>query len=378
MKRALLSLLCLMGVSYPNIASGRFEHCNSLLHHGINNITKKLGSSHTIVYKWYTHCQRDYKHASNSRISRASIEIFGYGSGGGNGSTQQMTKKLNSWCKENENFSKENKLKYNEARTISDQALQAWNACQKNSAKGLRITTNIQGKNDTEVNFSIDSTSDGTYQLLGVVQRNYQCIIFSRDKKSLRTPLTKKSTKVIDLGLNQKNLMLSIPINNSNVHVNCKRKTPFKTEKQGVGIVKYEQGHISILTTGPAVSTTFPSVVSQYYVTPPKSVLAFHSTRCPPGWIDYKPSWGRFIRGIDKSKKPIDPQRKRKPGSLQGSQVGNHSHVYHKGPTRRVSVDNDDDHLHIPQGGFRATRTTGNPSGETRPHNVALLYCIRK
>ena len=108
------------------------------------------------------------------------------------------------------------------------------------------------------------------------------------------------------------------------------------------------------------------------------SVIGFESNKCPKGWEEYKPAYGRFIRGLDRSGKNIDPEAsKRKFGKPQDDMLKDHKHTITGG-----------------QGGhggrFRAY--DGNASGmitnktektipggaETRPKNVALLFCRMK
>jgi hypothetical protein len=40
---------------------------------------------------------------------------------------------------------------------------------------------------------------------------------------------------------------------------------------------------------------------------PKGSIMAFSSAACPPGWLEYTPSRGRFLRGIDTLAAGIDP-----------------------------------------------------------------------
>jgi len=105
-------------------------------------------------------------------------------------------------------------------------------------------------------------------------------------------------------------------------------------------------------------------------------VASFSTTSCPSGWSEYAPAYGRFIRGIDNSGGNIDPSGKRVPGSVQADQFEAHSHTYsysrfgHQYNDRGLpnkSEDND---------GAQITDTTSSQGGkETRPKNVALLFC---
>ena len=58
-------------------------------------------------------------------------------------------------------------------------------------------------------------------------------------------------------------------------------------------------------------------------VMPAGAVIAFNLPACPAGWSEYKPAYGRFIRGIDKSGNKIDPDGQRKEESYQEDAIRN-------------------------------------------------------
>jgi hypothetical protein len=114
------------------------------------------------------------------------------------------------------------------------------------------------------------------------------------------------------------------------------------------------------------------------------SVVAFASDSCPQGWVEYKEAYGLFIRGIDKSGNNIDPSGLRKVGDpMQPDVVGPHTH------TARMKLGAEP-----LDGGARSGEAAGghgataphwtsdylimsNGGAETRPKNIALLYCRR-
>lgn len=100
-------------------------------------------------------------------------------------------------------------------------------------------------------------------------------------------------------------------------------------------------------------------------------VIPFEAAQCPPDWRPYTKAYGRFIRGLDVSG-GTDPE-KRQPGSLQGDELKAHTHALRL-PHERTYRGGDagpGDHAGGLEG--RATSSVGGP--ETRPKNVALLYC---
>ena len=118
---------------------------------------------------------------------------------------------------------------------------------------------------------------------------------------------------------------------------------------------------------------------------PRDAVAAFELDECPAGWEEYELAYGRFIRGIDRnpSDERIDPDGERIAGTLQDDNVGEHVHIYQGGGADRASTADNDccDIRETWSGGDwrqqNGRETIQNPTGETRPNNVALLYCIK-
>jgi hypothetical protein len=116
-------------------------------------------------------------------------------------------------------------------------------------------------------------------------------------------------------------------------------------------------------------------------------VVAFDATSCPPPWTAYTPAVGRFVRGYDPGGTNDPGGKERQIGSLQGDGVGAHTHT--------MGVNGVDSSTILPGNGRRlanfipgigtdpkmqtdqnTTDPTTNSTGETRPKNVSLLYCI--
>lgn len=110
------------------------------------------------------------------------------------------------------------------------------------------------------------------------------------------------------------------------------------------------------------------------------SVVAFNLKECPAGWTEYLLASGRFIRGIDKSGL-IDTEKMRNPGELQDDTFKSHEH---KQPVNYGGTGFITNPQSIPALYFNrqtSNRETGKMSSEggseTRPKNVALLYCSK-
>lgn len=114
---------------------------------------------------------------------------------------------------------------------------------------------------------------------------------------------------------------------------------------------------------------------------PSGAVMSFNRQTCPPTWKEFAPAYGRFVRGIDKSGKSHDPDGQRKPGSLQDHMLESHSHQltrYANHSPNRVG-NGGSDRFNAPKIQERENTTTASSGGpETRPVNVALLFCVKE
>ena len=114
---------------------------------------------------------------------------------------------------------------------------------------------------------------------------------------------------------------------------------------------------------------------------PSGMVVAFDSETCPSGeWEEYKLAYGRFVRGIDKSGTNIDPDGKREPGGQQDDSFERHDHIEHpsKGNLWLARYKPGDGKGTWPgekMGNILGHKTEKTGDAETRPKNVALLYC---
>ncbi|TQI81169.1 hypothetical protein FHU10_3927 [Serratia fonticola] len=108
------------------------------------------------------------------------------------------------------------------------------------------------------------------------------------------------------------------------------------------------------------------------------AVIGFAQNKCPEGWSEYTNAYGRFLRGLDRSGQHIDPESGRAIGTVQEDMLKKHSHDIslpgHWGDKPRAeaypSWGADDGVL------GNKTATTNEQGGEeTRPKNVAVLFC---
>jgi len=103
---------------------------------------------------------------------------------------------------------------------------------------------------------------------------------------------------------------------------------------------------------------------------PSWEIAAFDLSNCPDWWTEYTPAYGRFLRWIDKSWTSIDPDWARANWSIQEDMFKSHRHNLLQSQVLRAT------------GGAGAAGNWGNTynsdyagGDETRPKNVAVLYC---
>ena len=115
---------------------------------------------------------------------------------------------------------------------------------------------------------------------------------------------------------------------------------------------------------------------------PTGAVVSFGLRECPKGWNEYEQAYGVFVRGIDRGMRKKDPDGEREPSSYQEDGLKRHRHEFEgDGARRGVTVDRGSFYDEIWKGGDRRQRedrrTTRYGDAETRPKNIALLYCVK-
>ena len=145
--------------------------------------------------------------------------------------------------------------------------------------------------------------------------------------------------------------------------------------------VQMWRGDALVCADGSIFSDTCEDVTVIATDIPDGIVVAFNNNQCPSGWREYAPAYGRFIRGIDKAGSGIDPDGKRKIGSIQDEQFFKHKHTRPEG-VYDAGGDSDASWVgharHFGYGHSRPPETGETGGSETRPDNVALLYCEKE
>ncbi|WP_298983106.1 hypothetical protein [uncultured Roseibium sp.] len=349
MRKLVVSAILLLSSSVAATAQVT-NSCDLLLQHGINDITKYKSARHAIAYKWHKYCGVDFASMSDSRVSRASVSVFGYGSGSGGYNSSEQRTKLQKWCDENRAFAEQRSDLYEESQTLSTAALSSWEQCIAMARKDILIRFLPTGDHSRFVHFEIDSTHDGSLKYFGVTSKNFTCI----------EQMVRPDTGETEDTDSQPNIA------NSNIQIDCERNVPNVSEQDGIGKVEFDEAYLSVNTSGPAFSIAFPRVVETYYVTPPSAVLPFNSDRCPEGWREFEPAAGRFIVGTGTSF-ALGEQG----GRLDIPSDGNHRHSRGEQIAHNFGDDNADNNFVTAHAGAH------NHGGQNVPPYIALRYCQR-
>jgi hypothetical protein len=369
MKKTFFVMLFVVSNAFAEVS--QFEHCNALIRLGMQDINTKLSSDVSNGYNYHKYCRTSRDEMTDLILSQAEASIFGFGGGSGSFNRNETINRLDSFCEENQIIASKSSSLYLQATKYSLPALEAWNQCQLAAKKLVQINLTHKSVNATELVFTIDSTQDGTLFLSGLEYKGYDCKVYKSEQSGLISVQEAKKQ-------NNESHFLDIPINNQNIHISCSRKEASIESGKEVKTLKYEEGTVKIFTTGPMFSITLPEVVEEYHHTPKNSVLAFKSNTCPAGWEPYTDLYGRFIRGLDLNG-TIDPGRKL--GSKQEDEFKKHNHkngVYsllltNTGKETIEDADNSNEPNLKASGEIQA-----RGGAETRPKNVALLYCIKR
>lgn len=155
---------------------------------------------------------------------------------------------------------------------------------------------------------------------------------------------------------------------------------------------------MNIFSSGEVISSA--KINQNFAIAAPEgAIIAFHLTSCPDGWAPADGTNGTpdlrglFIRGRDDfgtGAAGNDPAGVRAIGSLQGDIFQGHTHdIFYNNVSGTTAAAGGSNHTFGPFGTANVDLTIGGPANdgsngtprtgnETRPKNVALMYCMRK
>ena len=367
----------------PDVVDAQTNSCNALLQHGIFDVSEILNAEteQRRVYNYV--CDKERRKALNisATEAQAAYKVFSAGARRGKTTLEEYEAEV---CSESESDLFKMTEYTRKARMINRNALAAWTSCIQAGANGILIDPDVSPSGKI-VNFSLKNARGGQHSLTSIASDIFECNLGNErvDRGGLNgapIPLRYENARGI------------------NVAINCNRMSGEPLRTDGVLETRYPSGGLTLNLTTETFTIWFAELIegrAQRRLTaleqiistlvPRDAVVAFELRECPAGWEEYERAYGRFIRGIDRSpiNERIDPDGERIAGTLQDDNVGEHVHIYQGGGAGRApTADNDccDIRETWSGGDWRQQNrreTIQNPTGETRPNNVALLYCIK-
>ncbi|CAO4176017.1 hypothetical protein [Methylorubrum populi] len=330
-------------------------------------------------------CSENYEFASSAKRAQleASYKVF---SGSASASGDEVRNSQSRECDKKFGDFWRNQITSTEGRNVSAEGASVISQCLAltNDALNPILTMAEKGR---EVTFSVqykpNVSGDIKINMFGPSDLEYnKCVVTS--------PAGVKDVKKLD------DVAQSLAPTQG-ISMNCKRDARTR-EINGVKYKCTDESIFTIATSGPVKSIKIPRICDETIMPSraddlqsqldklKKSIVGFEAETCPDGWEAYEPAYGRFLRGINPSGSPVDPDGRRAAGSHQDDAIASHAHsvgtsgadsfsMAPGGATQRLA------HFKPPADAFSggpAKETGATGSSETRPKNVAVLFCRLK
>ena len=364
MKKSIIIIpLLLTNTAYGSV-------CSALLDNGIRNNFSVLSTSSQFTLYQKALCNEKYEtfKSFSKAVSSQNLDLTtSYGilglSGDSDSKKQQYKEKYSKFCLatyDNKDVQKtyssySNTISIDLARTYTDCALGiAAHKAKKNIGLYIDITPQDDYKNFT---VRIDRPTSATTTISDISPLTTSCKISGND---VTVPFSISKAKFTMECSKSREDEVSFQVSTENEGFSNTVKIPRAKDKlyeleERLRSLEYD---LSILA---------PSTV----------IIAVAADSCPNGWEDYTDGYGRFLRGIDKSNLGIDPDGRRNHSTPQEDLIKKHKHNYRSSARKDVSGKGSRSDF-----AWNAdTYTTADNIGggdETRPKNVALLFCKRK
>ena len=130
-------LLCLKPLLVQAQTSDN-ESCDSIVIHGLRNISESFGESRKKQYQYDKVCRSSDYRSSENRARHLEAEVFGFGSGGGGESASSSIERLDRFCQTNRMSFDSQETRIDRAETLSEAALSAWRDCKAMRQQGLK------------------------------------------------------------------------------------------------------------------------------------------------------------------------------------------------------------------------------------------------
>lgn len=313
-------------------------------------------------------CSAYSKNKSKKNDVSVDLGFEGFTLGGASASTN-ATSIARELCSSS-NLKKVNVNAYrNYIRKIAPQAYDSYNKCLE---AGTSLKVRLQGgsENQASIKVAFDSDSADSYGMIVVKSHDSIKCNWSSDTTGSKSgiKLEEGNSELLTCKRQSSAKKGYITINdNRSANINSAINIPWAAYENNVPV-----DYVTRYRSKTSEAALLISSLS-------KSVIAFRQQDCPDGFEPYTAAYGRFIRGLDKGgedgKGTLDIERALE--SLQDSQNKKHRHgmlkVYNGDNHRASKEGNDRENVTIRETEVKKTYYSGG--SESRPANVALLYC---
>ena len=368
-------LIIIVGSMFFSTASYALG-CDGILSHGLRNIQIEKSAAGAIATKYFNHCLKDFSSTSDDVMGSIEVEVFGYGSGGGQFSRQQREEKLVDWCKTNKEYAESNQEKYAESQIIYGEAVAAWENCKTLASDGLRVEPTISADSrQVDISVVYNGRAPSGVKLYGVKSTGFECGItlptaepFDRNKQ--------------------------FAVKNEAVSISCTRDVPeekiiqdqlYRILKRGVIVVETAQSPQQLYFPEeyrPSLPDQRATVIQQQLtdleskIVPTGGVLAFNVETCPAGWKDFSAGESRVIVGAGKGNGLTNRKFGERDGNesvaMKDNNMPSHSHGITVRRTANGARGPSAEVQHLWQL-TRAGKTAAFPAEDAKQENIDIM-----
>lgn len=318
-------------------------------------------------------CSEYKKGSSSSKSENYGISYKFLAASMGKNSASE-TEIASSFCSSDSSSSSRQDAYQQYVESISDKAYSAYTSCERMKSASVTFTLNSLLKKSTMISVGNSASMNYTATLSYDTSEGTTCAWNNPGTKPDTIQLSQGNSSTLKCTRSTTDEESAITITElSSGNANSLTIPWAAMDKNGLPI-----DHLKRLNQSVETATTELDIATKSLT---GSVIAFNLSSCPNGWQEYQPAYGRFIRGIDKSGNKIDPDSIRTPGTLQNEDLKKHNHTL----TLAGRSGNKAFINHPPAWGYddsvgAPSTASSNETGgeETRPKNVALLYCEKK
>jgi len=352
-----------------SISAQSSEICNALLENGVRDNFSTYTTEDTYdVYKNVL-CTEEFssydKYASSLRNNNLSIGYADYSLGlSGNSAKKRsdFSMKYSSYCSSTFDLSSVKKRFSKKSAVINSNLASAFNSCVSNHLDAYKASRGLH--------LYIDSTVQDDFE-------NFT-VRLDRNTKS-KTFIKSISPSNVSCKYGDSPIISGTIIEGSKIAISCKKSA----KKAAIFTIATDGEGYSNEVTIPASKDRLYQLEAKLIEleeqlamnSPSKVIITVKENSCPEGWRDYAPAYGVFVRGIDKTGNHDEANRP--VGNFQEQSIQKHAHkvtVFGRKRSGKATYDRFDAASYD---GSSVKTTSEGETGtkETRPKNIALLYC---